>query len=406
MNMKTCFITLSLFLVFSVNAGAQKEKVSRYETVIYTSDKLEGLIQKEYKKQRDRGSAGSRGYLSDLLNASINAGKGIAGGYVASFVDIGVNAVASLLTANANNKLKWEEVVRSENSYQETLSTLEPINNFYTQPSFDGPMDPLGMTFYGIGCLRTIDKDTAFYISCRINPSKIDRIINHSKFELTLDSLIINPYHCNLPNSTFDTQFSFDRRKNLQITVEMRLISSWINVLTQLQKDQELGCFSISIPVGQSNLDKKGELRYVRKEGVPDRYKIAGESFIIPRSFMGFRDEENNYKDSWGTGDYKIELRIKESCGITDAYRKEWKNDWKQRQSAQEDENIVHKSWKLISSQKWNEITKQWVITTLKAPADMATSDLLEELDLTAPATQAKTSGTTGGSGAGGGKPK
>jgi hypothetical protein len=128
---------------------------------------------------------------------------------------------------------------------------------------------------------------------------------------------------------------------------------------------------------------------------------------------MGFRDEENNYKDSWGTGDYKIELRIKENCGITDAYRKAWKGDWKQRQSAQEDENIIHKSWKLISSQKWNEISKQWVITTLKAPADMMTSDLLDELDLSAPAATAKTGGTSGqaggtsgGSSAGGGKPK
>jgi len=388
-DMKTCFITLSLLFVLSINVGAQKEKVSRYETVIYTNDKLlEELIQKE------RGSK-ERGYLNDLLNASLNAGKGIAGGYVTSFVDIGVNALASLLTANANNKLKWEEVVRSENSYQEVLGTLEPINNFYTQRSSDGPIDPMGMTFYGIGCLRTIGKDTVFYISCHIDTSKIDRIINHSKFELTLESLIINPYHCNLPNSTFDTQFSFDRRTNLQITVEIRLISSWINEVTQLQKDQELGCFTVSIPVNQSDLNEKGELRYVRKEGTPERYKIAGESFIIPRSYVG--------PHKWGTGDYKAELRINENCGITDAYRKEWKSDWKLRQSAQEDENIIHKSWKLISSQKWNEIGKQWVITTLKAPVDMLTSDLLKELGLSVDSIQTNTIDTSGKSGGTGG---
>jgi hypothetical protein len=68
--MTTCFITLGLLLVFSVNARAQREKeerVLRYETAIYT-----------------------------------------------------------------NEKLKWEEVVKVENSYQKVLTTVEPVNNFYT----------------------------------------------------------------------------------------------------------------------------------------------------------------------------------------------------------------------------------------------------------------------------------
>jgi hypothetical protein len=393
--MKTFFITLSLLFVLSVNVKAQREKVSRYETLIYTNDKLDVLIQNEYKKQADiRGE-----YMNDLLTASLNTGKGIAGGYITSFIDIGVNAIASLFTVNANNKLKWEEVVKAENSYQETLSTVEPINNFYSQPSFAGPLDPMGMNFFGIGCLRKIGNDTVFYVSCHIDESKINRIINHSKFELVLDSLIINPYRCNLPNSSFDTLFSFDRRNNLQITVEMRLISSWITFLPQLYKDQELGCFNVNISVNKSDLNDKGEIRYARTEGKPAKYKISGESFIVPRSFMGYRDEEYNYKDSWGTGDYKVEIKLKENCGVTDAYRKEWKSDWKRRQNAQEDENIVQKSWKLISSQKWNEISKQWVITTLKAPADMVTGDLLDELGLTSGAqttgVQAKTTGST-----------
>ena len=370
-----------------LNLYAQKkEKVARYETIVYTSDKIDLLIQNENRKQ---SGGGERGYLSDMGKAVLNAGKGVAGGYVTSFIDIGVNAVASLLTKNANDKVKWEEIVKSENMYQETLSTVEPINNFYMKPSFDGPLDPAGMNFGGIGCLKTVDGDTVFYISCHIDESKISRIINHSKFELSLDTLIINPFQLDLPNSNFDTQFSFDKRKNLQIAVEMRLISSWINELTELQKDQELGRFMLSVAINPAELDSNNKLRYVRTQGSESLYKIAGESFVVPRSYIGFRDADKTYKNSWGTGDYNIELVIKETCGITDDYRKNWKTDWKKRQDADNDENFVQMSWKMISSQRWNEITKQWVVTTLKAPADMVTADILKELDL--PAAKAAT---------------
>jgi hypothetical protein len=356
---------------------APKGKITKYETFVYTSDKVEKLVRDECKKRDE-----TRGLGSDLLGATLNAGKGIAGGYVTSFIDLGVTAIASLATKSANDKLRWEEVVKTENTYQEVIGTVENINNFYSKPSFDGPMDPLGMNFNGIGCLRTVGRDTVFYISCHIDPSKISRIVNHSKFELSLDTLIINPYYCNLPNSAFDTVFSFDRRQNLQMTVEMKIISSWINEWTQLQKNQELGAFVISVPVNANELNAKGELRYVRTAGKNGKYKITGESFIIPRSYMGFRDEDNTYKNSWGTGEYRIEVSLKENCNITEAYRRAWKNDWKQRQEAQKKGNFAQRTWKVVSSQRWDEISRQWVVTTLKAPAGVVTDDLLEELNL------------------------
>jgi hypothetical protein len=383
--MKIIFMTVAVLWLLMPELAAQKSKISKYETSVYTSDKLGILIQNEYKKQ----SKETRG----LGDAILNAGKGIAGGYITSILDLGVNAIAGLFTQNANNKIKWEAIMKAENSYQETLTTVEPINNFYSYPSFDGPMDPAGMNFNGIGCLRTIDGDTTFYVSCHINPLKIDRIINHSKFELTLDTLIIDPYQCDLPNSNFDTKFSFEDRKNLQFVIEMRLLSSWVNELTELQKNQELGSFIISVPVSPTDLNAQGKLRYVRTDNAPEKYKIAGESFIIPRSYMGFRDEENHYKNSWGTGDYKVELLIKQTCGITDAFRKNWKADWKARQDAENDENFVQKTWKTIASQRWDEIGKKWVITMLKAPADMINTDLLKEMNLQPTASGAKPAG-------------
>ena len=375
---KNVFTICLLFALFgNLNAQNTEKNVSRYELFIYTSDKMQ--IQ---PLQNVRGN-----YLEDLGAVALLAGKGIAGGYVTSVVDLGVNAIASLLTRNASNKLNWEEIVKAENEHQEKLTTIESINDFYSQSSFAGPMDPAGIKFNGIGCLRTVDGDTVFYISCHINESKMHRIIDHSKFELSLDTLIIDPYRCNLPKpkSKSDTAgFSFDRHKDLLFVIEMRLISSWMTGTPLLQQDQALGNFTISIPVNKDDLDEQGKLRYVRTADVPEKYRISGESFIVPRSYMGFRDENNNYeyRDIWGTGEYKIEFLLKETCDITDDYRRQWKPDWKKRQKAVNDKNFVQQSWKTFTTQKWDEIGKKWVITTLKAPADMINRDVLKELGL------------------------
>ncbi|MDR0798206.1 MAG: hypothetical protein LBN18_00380 [Dysgonamonadaceae bacterium] len=387
-----------------------KGKISKYEMFVYTNNGLD--------------TQSNRGFGEDLLNATLGAGKGIAGGYVTSFIDLGVNMLGTLITKNAADRKQWEEIVTAENQFQETISTEQSINDFYANTSTKSAMDPQGMKFDGIGCLRTVEGDTAFFISCRLNRDKIDRIINHSKFELTLDTLIIAPYRGNLPNSTFDNRFSFDDRQNLRIALDITLTSSWMNMQTQLQSDQQLGHFTITIPVAQVDLDKNGRLYYVRQGNAPGKYQIEGESFIVPRSYMGFRDETGEYSDSWGTGEYNISIQLKETCNATDTYRNHWKANWKKRKEASKKENFAQLTWKKISSQKWNELSKQWVVTIVKAPADVATKEFLEEIKLngttpTKPAASSSTakSGSDGsakpennqggdGQGKGGGKPK
>ena len=218
------------------------------------------------------------------------------------------------------------------------------------------------MRFDGIGCLRKDGNDTVFYISCHIDRNKINRIINHSKFELALDTLIICPTRSNLPNSILDIPFSFEERKNFCLSITMKLTSSWMNEIVQLQKDQELGEFSLEIPVDSSQLDKNGFFRYVRKGKETPKYKIRGESFIVPRSYMGFRDENDEYRISFGTGEYKLSMELKETCDITEQYRKNWKKDRKRRKEMEPSEDILTRSWQVVSSQQWNELTKQWLL--------------------------------------------
>lgn len=369
---KSIIILLCLFwTLYSKAQGVE------YQTFIYTSDELADEIAKQ---SEELGT--SRGYLGDLFNVSKEAVKGIASGYVTSFIDLGVNAIGALLTRNSRLKEEWEETVKQENVYQTQISTVSEVNDFYKQTSFDGAMDPKGMRFDGIGCLRKENKDTVFYISCHIDRSKINRIINHSKFELVLDTLIISPTHSNLPNSSLDIPFSFEERKNFTLSMNIKLLSSWMNEIVQLQKNQELGEFSINIPVDQSVLDNKGYLHYVRNANDAPAYKVLGESFIVPRSYMGYRDENDNYKNSWGTGEYKLDITLKETCDVTEQYRKKWKEDRKRRKEMQPKENFFASSWQTISNQRWDEFTKSWVITTLKAPASIITKDVIEKLGL------------------------
>lgn len=361
-------------------ASLSMAQTAEYQTFIYTSDDLADDIQQcEHDFSLKNGR--KRGMIGELGLASLNAAKGIASGYVTSFIDMGVNAVASLITRNSRLKEEWEKTVTAENTWQSQISTVSDVNDFYKDISFAGAMDPKGMRFDGIGCLRKEGNDTLFYISCHIDRSKLQRIINHSKFELVLDTLIISPTHSNLPNTRLNIPFSFTERRNFNLGMNIKLTSSWITADALMQKEQELGEFAINIPVDESVLDEKGFLHYVRKKGEPSAYAIVGESFIVPRSYMGYR-ENDEYNDIWGTGQYKISVQLMETCDITDAYRADWKNDHKRRKNMQPKDNFFATSWKMVSNQKWDAITQSWVITTLKAPAGIITKDVIDKLGL------------------------
>lgn len=369
----------ALFLLFSLCVCLQgSAQQVEFKTFIYTSNDLG----EEIARHSELVNRKDRGYLGDLLNASKESLKGIASGYVTSFIDLGVNAIGSLLTRNARLKEEWEETVKAENIYKTKISTVSEINDFYKEASFEGAMDPKGMRFDGIGCLRLEDNDTVFYLSCHIDRSKIDRIVKHSKFELVLDTLIVSPTHSNLPNTYLDLPYSFAERDNFTLSMNIKLISSWMNEIVQLQKNQELGAFVLNVPVDPEELDEKGFLRYVRNRDEEPVYKIVGESFIVPRSYMGYRDKDDNYKNIWGTGEYKLEIELKETCDVTEQYRENWKKDRKRRKKLMEKESIWENGWQTISNQRWDELAQSWVITTLQAPAGIITKDVIDKLGL------------------------
>ena len=360
---KIIIVLFSLVCVIPMRAQTVK-----YNAFIYTDEGLATEIQKCSDQMHGGAARGAFGEL--LLEASLNAAKGIGAGYVTSFVNLGVQSVASLLTRQQRLKQEWEKTVDAENVFLTQIHTIKGIKDFYSEISTASPMDPTGMKFNGIGVVRKRGNDTLFYISMHIDRSKIKRIVEHSKFELVLDTLIISPTHSNLPNSKFDTVFRWEDRQNYALSLHLVITSSWMNEITQIFRDEQLGEFTINVPVKKDDLDSNGFLRYVRHGKDAAKYAIVGNSFVVPRSYSGYLDAEGIVHPVWGTGEYQISLDIKETCGLTADYRKHWKQNRKARKKkASKDENILTNSWQLVTSQDWDEITKSWVIHRPPSPS-------------------------------------
>ena len=350
----------------------KSNKLSKYQTFVYTSDDLSDEIERQVSADRE---ALSRGLGAELLSAGLSAATGAATGYISTLIELGITAITKLIQLDAQNKKEWQEMVKEESQLIVTMGTIADLNDFYNCMSQYGPMDPKGMRFNGIGCLAMEGEDTTFYISCHINRKKIDRIVRHSKFELVMDTFMINPYKAGLPNTDLPLLFTYADRKSFDFTMKMRMISSWMDQLPDLHKDQILGEFMLNVPVDSASLDENNMFRYIRKEDEPAKYGLIGESFIVPRSYMPLRDEDGKYMESWGTGQYKMEVEIVEVCGVSEEFKKHWRQDFKKRKKmtgkmSKAEQEILQ----IFTNQAWDKQAKQWVATTMKGPASVLNS--------------------------------
>ena len=249
--------------VLMVCAGLEAKPLIAYKTIVYTDSTLTDDIARD----TDLAEEGSRGFGSSLLNAMGNAALGVATGYISSVVDLGIQAIGQLITMDRRHKEEWMANASKECSFTNSLGTLYAINDFYSQGSELGALDPHGIQFNGIGCLATVDKDTSFYVSCHLNRRKLNRIRDHSKFELILDTIIINPYHSHLPNSPLPLSFSFAERKTFNFKMNIQLKSSWMDFTPAMHKDEVLGEFMLDIPIDSADVNENGTFVYIRQKG-------------------------------------------------------------------------------------------------------------------------------------------
>lgn len=390
----------------TANAHANMAKgkdVSTYDLLVFQNKNIGKDITRKYDAQLEGLRQDmSRGYLSNLLGQGLTAAKKAASTSLMGLVSTGVNMIGDMVRSKKND---WSAAVARENVFVKTLPMMENIEDFYSDVSFAGALDPSSLSFNGFGCLQKRDNDTVLYMVCHLDTTEygVGRILKHSKFELTLDTLVFNPYKCDLPNDStmpysMRVPFSFTNRDNLNLQISLNVMSSWINQAIQLHRDQTLGQFFVNVPINENTLDADSVFRFYRgssnNKAVCD---ITGESFIVPRSYIGVRDANGRFHDAWGTGQYKMSMTLRETCSNTEAFDKNWKADWKARKM-----NKGHKvDFGRAMRQLWDANGSKWVMSIVEAPAKMLTQDFLATIGFLQPqATGAAAMGAMGASGA------
>ncbi len=147
-----------------------------------------------------------------------------------------------------------------------------------------------------------------------------------------------------------------------------------------------MGDFSIKVPIIKENLDSDSTFRFIAgKQGNAGICQIAGDCFIVPRSYIGVRDSQGIYHDAWGTGQYKVAMTVKEICGITSEFEKNWKTDWKSRPKTPLKHNMIR-----TIKQIWDENSNSWICTLTEAPANYTKQQITDALDMDSKTTKNK----------------
>ena len=343
-----------------------------------TNDKL--LSMQEYaRSERQKGLLGDllwTGFTSAFKQKTVNT--------TSNLISLGINYVTETLKSDRE---KWYSKAQQQCYYNQSLSAESKIDDFYALPSTKGAMDPENLKFEGFGCKNYIEvmdgsKEGVgvFYIFCKMRRDSIglQHIVNHSKFFVEIDTLIINPKYCNLPNDSTgsaESRFNFEKRDNLSLELKVRFYSSWINQAMIIANDQLLGEFTVNIEVDKDKLNKDGLFIYDKKD--PDfksLVSIDGDCYIVPRSYTGTTDGVS-YLPCWGTGQYRVEMEVSENCSIVDSYyqiresgngeavsfsdanpgkkkwdKAKWKAEWNAMNSRRKSDSFLKNAWKCVVS--------------------------------------------------------
>ncbi len=346
------------------------------ESVIRNSNELM-QEQQAASKERAIGAFGSllwSAYSTSIIQKTVNA--------TSNLVSLGVNYLAESIKGE---RTQWYRAAQEQCHFNQVLSSESSINDFYAAPSVKGAMDPENLKFEGFGCKNYIELSdepgrgtNIFYIFCKMRRDSvgISHIVNHSKFLVEIDTLIFIPKYCNLPNDlsgTADNRFSFDKRKDLKMTLKARLFSSWMNQATMITNDEQLGEFTVHVKIDANKVDSLGRFIYKKDDPAYQRLvTIEGDSYIVPRSYTGTTDAQN-YQPSWGTGQYRIEMEITEDCSIKDSYyqireagngkevafadatpgkkkwdKAKWKTEWKAMKARRKGDSVWKNAWNCI----------------------------------------------------------
>lgn len=366
--------------------GKKVDGVRRYTLVVNEGN---DSVRKAFNRglEEVRGNMDNRGFGDILVNLYKTTASGQAVSITQQLIDV---AIGSLTNSLRSKQPDWEKAVRNESRFERRLPMQMEILDFYARPSKNGPLDPTDMNFNGFACGQEVEyidsegnpqKETVFYVACRMDSTAGGkaRMLNHSKFNMVVDTLIFNYTICDLPNDSLgmdiDTRipFSFEDRMDLRFNLKAQITSSWINEAMMVYNDEKLGEFNITALIEENSVDPDGVFRYYAgsPESKDKKVSITGDCFLVPRSYTGGTEPG---ADTWGTGQYKVEMQVTESCQINPGpYREDknkWKGEWKQIKKRRK---MKGKSmWRQMLDVVTNQYTGQKWVTVLTEPMKTA----------------------------------
>ena len=387
---KTAIIIILTMLAMTILAQTTLSGERKFQILVQNTSNPETVknTNRQLAKMKAETQADdSRGLLLSLLKT----------GYSSMFVQKSVNASSNLLglgvsylvDAVKGDREKWYRKAKQQCVFRQVLANESTIDDFYALPSTQGAMDPQNLKFEGFGCRNYIELPEqpgegreVFYVFCKLRQDEqgLRHIVNHSKFFVELDTLMFNPLLCNLPNDsveTLDTRFDFDKRKNLTFTLKVRIYASWMNEAIMIADNQQLGEFTIEAKIDKSSINSDGLFIYDKNDpGCRNMVTVSGESFIVPRSFTGTNDFQH-YQPTWGTGQYRVEMEVIETCDVNDEYyqisipsvgnarqaafadgapgkrkwdKMKWQTEWRTMNKRKNATPVMHNVWKSIET--------------------------------------------------------
>lgn len=342
----------------------------------------------------DLSTAITAAYKTSITQKTVNA--------TSNLISLGVSYATALIQKPANDFESWSKAKREQCTYNIDLSSQETIDDFYYRPSANGALDPRDLKFDGFTCRNFIEaqgrektapagKNTprighdAFYLSCKLRTDSLGlaHLINHSKFMLDVDSLVFYPRYCNIPNNNpknAGNGFNFDAYTDLELEIRVKVLSSWINEAIMITSDHKLGEFIIRARIEKEALQTIGKdtlFVYGKNNQENKKYiNIIGESFIVPRSYVGTANEP-----LWGTGQYKLAIEVTQTCQLNAKYylnkeeyikieevgngqavnfanlpgykkwnKEVWKEEWRTMKRRKKSDSFLTNAWKEIKT--------------------------------------------------------
>jgi hypothetical protein len=210
-----------------------------------------------------------------------------------SLISLGTDAVKKMI---ANDKKKYTA------EYKMGLTDLV----FYDQLSTESAFDPLGMQFNGFTLVRTFRNsnggtDTALTAEFELDKTNPYEILNNAVFRLKLKNFRLY---------SAKAKVAKNGPQKLNMDFEIIFKTSYVNEEGVLFDNVTLGKFVFVLRDAPLDENTPGYASYYEKlKGK----KIDGRSFIVPRSFGYYINEDGVPAKSYSQGAYSIQVNVKES---------------------------------------------------------------------------------------------